>query len=101
MFAPATGTNICSHTVRHDARNVPGSRRGSNRAAAWSELDLRSLLTEPRDRLSVGQDRMRVVDLSAYRALWRTRGVAGLLASALLARLPVMATMVPVSFLAK
>jgi MFS family permease len=44
---------------------------------------------------------MRVMDLSAYRALWRTRGVAGLLASALLARLPVMATMVPVSFLAK
>jgi MFS family permease len=44
---------------------------------------------------------MRPMDLSAYRALWRTRGVAGLLASALLARLPVMATMVPVSFLAK
>ncbi|HEU4947016.1 MAG TPA: MFS transporter [Kribbella sp.] len=41
------------------------------------------------------------MDLSAYRALWRTRGVVGLLASALLARLPVMATMVPVSFLAK
>jgi MFS family permease len=44
---------------------------------------------------------MRPMDLSVYRTLWRTRGVAGLLASALLARLPVMATMVPVSFLAK
>ncbi|WP_237771526.1 MFS transporter [Kribbella sp. ALI-6-A] len=41
------------------------------------------------------------MDLSAYRALWRTRGVASLLASALVARLPVMASMVPVSFLAK
>ncbi|WP_238334751.1 MFS transporter [Kribbella amoyensis] len=41
------------------------------------------------------------MDLSAYRALWRTRGVVALLASALLARLPVMAAMVPVSFLAK
>lgn len=44
---------------------------------------------------------MRFMDLSAYRALWRTKGVAQLLASALIARLPVMATLVPVSFLAK
>ena len=41
------------------------------------------------------------MDLSAYRALWRTKGVASLLASAVIARLPVIATMVPVSFLAK
>ncbi|MGC4936380.1 MFS transporter [Kribbella sp. DT2] len=41
------------------------------------------------------------MDLSAYRALWRTRGVASLLASALVARLPVMASAVPMSFLAK
>jgi MFS family permease len=44
---------------------------------------------------------MRLMDLSAYRALWQTRGVFALLASALLARLPVMAALVPVSFLAK
>ncbi len=41
------------------------------------------------------------MDLSAYRDLWRTRGVMTLLAAALIARLPVMATMVPLSFLAK
>jgi MFS family permease len=41
------------------------------------------------------------MDLSAYRALWKNRGVSALLASALLARLPVMAALVPVSFLAK
>jgi MFS family permease len=41
------------------------------------------------------------MDLSAYRALWKTRGVFALLTSALLARLPVMAALVPVSFLAK
>ncbi|MDX6247385.1 MAG: hypothetical protein QOF10_745, partial [Kribbellaceae bacterium] len=44
---------------------------------------------------------MRLMDLSAYRALWKNRGVSALLASALLARLPVMAALVPVSFLAK
>lgn len=44
---------------------------------------------------------MRSMDLSAYRALWKTRGVAALLASALLARLPVIAALVPVAFLAK
>ncbi|TCN39285.1 putative MFS family arabinose efflux permease [Kribbella orskensis] len=44
---------------------------------------------------------MRLMDLSAYRALWQTRGVFALLASALLARLPVMAALVPVAFLAK
>src|SRR5215207_9405870 len=44
---------------------------------------------------------MRLMDLSAYRALWQTPGVFALLASALLARLPVMAALVPVSFLAK
>ncbi|HEY0618024.1 MAG TPA: MFS transporter [Kribbella sp.] len=41
------------------------------------------------------------MDLSAYRALWKNREVFALLASALLARLPVMAALVPVSFLAK
>ncbi len=41
------------------------------------------------------------MELSGYRELWRTRGVPGLLASSLLARLPVLATMVPVAFLAK
>jgi MFS family permease len=41
------------------------------------------------------------MDLSAYRELWRTRGVFALLTSAILARLPVIAAMVPVSFLAK
>lgn len=44
---------------------------------------------------------MPCMDLSAYRALWQTRGVVELLVAALVARLPVMATMVPVSFLAK
>jgi MFS family permease len=41
------------------------------------------------------------MDLSAYRDLWHTRGVMALLTSALIARLPVLATMVPLSFLAK
>jgi len=41
------------------------------------------------------------MELSGYRELWRTAGVPGLLASSLLARLPVLATMVPVAFLAK
>ena len=44
---------------------------------------------------------MRVMDLSAYRALWRTRGVFALLTSAVFARIPVIAALVPVSFLAK
>ena len=44
---------------------------------------------------------MRPVDLTAYRDLWKTHGVMALLASALIARLPVMATMVPLAFLAK
>jgi MFS family permease len=41
------------------------------------------------------------MDLTAYRDLWKTEGVMALLASALIARLPVLATMVPLSFLAK
>ncbi|MFC6161496.1 MFS transporter [Kribbella jiaozuonensis] len=41
------------------------------------------------------------MDLSAYRDLWKTHGVVALLASALVARMPVLATMVPLSFLAK
>ncbi|WP_203590841.1 MFS transporter [Streptomyces sp. SID13031] len=41
------------------------------------------------------------MDLSAYRALWQTRGVFALLTSAVLARIPVIASMVPVAFLAK
>ncbi|TCO45739.1 putative MFS family arabinose efflux permease [Kribbella antiqua] len=41
------------------------------------------------------------MELSGYRVLWRTRGVMALLCSSLLARLPVLATMVPVAFLAK
>lgn len=44
---------------------------------------------------------MQLMDLTAYRDLWKTHGVMTLLASALIARLPVMATMVPLSFLAK
>jgi len=44
---------------------------------------------------------MHPMDLTAYRDLWKTHGVVTLLASALVARLPVMATMVPLSFLAK
>lgn len=44
---------------------------------------------------------MRPMDLTAYRDLWKTHGVMALLASALIARMPVMATMVPLSFLAK
>ena len=41
------------------------------------------------------------MELAGYRELWRTRGVMALLASSLLARLPVLATLVPVAFLAK
>ncbi|NIK57509.1 MFS transporter [Kribbella shirazensis] len=41
------------------------------------------------------------MELSGYRELARTRGVPALLASSLLARLPMLATMVPVAFLAK
>ncbi|GAB2665836.1 MFS transporter [Kribbella swartbergensis] len=41
------------------------------------------------------------MDLTAYRDLWKTHGVMALLASALIARMPVMATMVPLAFLAK
>ncbi|MEU4198067.1 MFS transporter [Kribbella sp. NPDC026611] len=41
------------------------------------------------------------MELAGYRELWRTHGVVALLASSLLARLPVLATMVPVTFLAK
>ena len=44
---------------------------------------------------------MRVMDLSTYRVLWKNRPVVTLLGAALLARLPVMAAMIPVSFLAK
>ena len=44
---------------------------------------------------------MQPMDLTAYRDLWKTHGVMALLASALIARMPVMATMVPLSFLAK
>src|SRR6266516_3375287 len=44
---------------------------------------------------------MQPMDLTAYRDLWKTHGVMALLASALIARLPVIATMVPLSFLAK
>ena len=44
---------------------------------------------------------MSPMDLTAYRDLWKTQGVMALLASALIARLPVMATMVPLAFLAK
>jgi len=44
---------------------------------------------------------MQPMDLTSYRDLWKTHGVMALLASALIARLPVMATMVPLSFLAK
>ena len=41
------------------------------------------------------------MDLSTYRVLWKNRPVVTLLGAALLARLPVMASMIPVSFLAK
>ncbi|WP_238161628.1 MFS transporter [Kribbella antibiotica] len=41
------------------------------------------------------------MDLTAYRDLWRTPGVMSLMAAALTARMPVMATMVPLAFLAK
>lgn len=41
------------------------------------------------------------MDLSSYRMLWKTRGVPTLLLGALLARLPVVATLIPLSFLVK
>jgi MFS family permease len=41
------------------------------------------------------------MELSGYRELWRGRGVTALLVSSLLARLPMLATMVPIAFLAK
>ncbi|MEI8410336.1 MULTISPECIES: MFS transporter [unclassified Kribbella] len=41
------------------------------------------------------------MDLTAYRDLWKTPGVMALLAAALVARMPVMAVMVPLAFLAK
>ena len=44
---------------------------------------------------------MQPMDLTSYRDLWKTHGVMALLASALVARMPVMATMVPLAFLAK
>ncbi|TDD52129.1 MFS transporter [Kribbella antibiotica] len=44
---------------------------------------------------------MTTMDLTAYRDLWRTPGVMSLMAAALTARMPVMATMVPLAFLAK
>lgn len=44
---------------------------------------------------------MQVMDLSSYRLLWKNRPVVTLMGAALLARLPVMAALVPVSFLAK
>jgi MFS family permease len=44
---------------------------------------------------------MQLMDLTAYRELWKTHGVVALLASAIVARMPVMATMVPLAFLAK
>lgn len=44
---------------------------------------------------------MRFMDLSAYRALWHTPGVFALLTAAVVARLPVIAALVPMSFLAK
>src|SRR4051812_26808450 len=78
MVAPRDpGTNICSHTRPGEDREK--SRGGHRRR----------------------QDRMLLMDLTAYRDLWKTHGVMALLASALIARLPVMATMVPLAFLAK
>lgn len=44
---------------------------------------------------------MPCMELTGYRELWRTRGVMALLVSSLLARLPILATMVPIAFLAK
>ena len=44
---------------------------------------------------------MRGMELSGYRELWRARGVMSLLVASLLARLPMLATMVPIAFLAK
>ena len=41
------------------------------------------------------------MELAGYRELWRTHGVIALLVSSLLARLPILATMVPLAFLAK
>ena len=43
---------------------------------------------------------MQLMDLTAYRELWKTHAVVALLASAIVARMPVMATMVPLAFLA-
>lgn len=52
-------------------------------------------------QLSVRQERIHAMDLSAYRAFWRTLGVPSLLIGGLLARLPNVAMMIPLSFLAK
>jgi MFS family permease len=41
------------------------------------------------------------MELAGYRELWRTHGVMALLVSSLLARLPMLAMMVPLAFLAK
>jgi MFS family permease len=41
------------------------------------------------------------MELAGYRELWQARGVPALLVSSLLARLPMLATMVPIAFLAK
>ncbi|MEV4259880.1 MFS transporter [Kribbella sp. NPDC049584] len=41
------------------------------------------------------------MELSGYRELWRAHGVVSLLVASLLARLPMLATMVPIAFLAK
>ena len=41
------------------------------------------------------------MELAGYRELWRTHGVMALLMSSLLARLPILATMVPLAVLAK
>jgi MFS family permease len=58
-------------------------------------------IDENRLPLSVRQDTMPGMDLSAYRAFWRTLGVPSLLIGGLLARLPNVAIMIPLSFLAK
>jgi len=54
-----------------------------------------------RGGVSVGQERMHSMDLSSYRALWRTLGVPSMLIGSLLARLPTVAIMIPMAFLAK
>jgi len=41
------------------------------------------------------------MDLSAYKAFWKTLGVPSLLIGSLLARLPTVATMIPMSFLVR